>query len=95
MPTYDYRCPACHSRFEAHHRINDPTPACPACGATSRRIILSAPAVHGYMAQGRAAAAATFETDSSGPGHARGCPCCHGGTRPSGAPDGVARPDVD
>jgi putative FmdB family regulatory protein len=82
MPTYDYCCPACEVRFEACHGIDDPVPNCPACGLPCRRIILSAPAVHGHMARGREAAAATFETSSAGSSHGPGCPCCHQGAAP-------------
>ncbi len=34
MPIYEYRCRACGHAFEhLHRRLNEPAPACPACGA--------------------------------------------------------------
>ena len=47
MPTYDYHCRACSHPFTALHKISDPVPACPACGASDIQKLLSAPAVHG------------------------------------------------
>jgi putative FmdB family regulatory protein len=48
MPLYDYRCPACDHVFEARHGFNDPAPACPVCGHTTpKRIVTSAPGVAG------------------------------------------------
>ncbi|MEA3275179.1 MAG: zinc ribbon domain-containing protein [Pseudomonadota bacterium] len=61
MPTYDYRCPNCQAQFQARHAVTAEGPTCPACGAEPERIILSAPAVQGRMAQGREAAMRTFE----------------------------------
>lgn len=77
MPTYDYRCPDCHTLFQAYHAMTAREPHCPVCGAAPVRIILSAPAVHGYMARGREAAARTFEKQNTETGHGPGCPCCH------------------
>jgi putative FmdB family regulatory protein len=34
MPIYEYICRACGRPFEhLHRRLNEPAPACPACGA--------------------------------------------------------------
>jgi len=34
MPIYEYRCRACGKAFDhLHRRLNEPAPACPACGA--------------------------------------------------------------
>jgi putative FmdB family regulatory protein len=54
MPTYDYQCTACSHTYSALHKMSDPAPACPACGATEVKKLLSAPAIHG---RGVAAAA--------------------------------------
>jgi putative FmdB family regulatory protein len=44
MPLYDYRCESCGQPFVARHGMNDPAPACPACGQTTvHRVIKSAP----------------------------------------------------
>lgn len=51
MPFYDYRCPVCGHRFEAHHAMNASAPACPSCGeAAPVKLITTAPAVSGGMA---------------------------------------------
>lgn len=47
MPTYDYQCQSCNHPFTAMHKISDPIPACPECGAGEIKKLLSAPAVHG------------------------------------------------
>lgn len=77
MPTYDYFCPNCQTRFQAQHAINAETPVCGGCSGLPIRVILTAPAVHGRMARGREAAARTFEPRTDRTGHGPGCPCCH------------------
>ncbi|MDZ7750067.1 MAG: zinc ribbon domain-containing protein [Gammaproteobacteria bacterium] len=77
MPTYDYRCPQCNRHFQVHHAMSAPEPHCPGCGASPRRVVLSAPAVHGSMAQGREAAVRTFDRPAPATGHGPSCPCCH------------------
>jgi putative FmdB family regulatory protein len=76
MPTYDYRCTDCHHLFQARHPVTADKPDCPECGATPERLILSAPAFHGHMAQGREAAVRTLEKPEAAGGHGPGCPCC-------------------
>lgn len=50
MPVYDYKCPACETRFEARHRMTDDAPACPNCDhAEVQRVITSAPTIAGGM----------------------------------------------
>ena len=49
MPTYDYECLECQTRFEARHAIAEEAPACASCGGEARRLILSSPAVHGFV----------------------------------------------
>jgi putative FmdB family regulatory protein len=70
MPTYDYQCLRCQSRFEAYHAISGEAPTCTACGGEARRIILSAPVVHGSSARGRDLAARSL------PECGKGCRCC-------------------
>lgn len=70
MPTYDYQCRECHRCFEVHHALSAPAPACPACRGETRRLLLSAPAVHGAMASGRDAAMRAL------PQCGKGCRCC-------------------
>jgi putative FmdB family regulatory protein len=53
MPTYDYKCTQCYTQFEVLHSIHECSPKCPACGGTVKKLFLSPPAVHGYMAYGR------------------------------------------
>ena len=78
MPTYDYQCSNCHSPFEAHHAIEAPTPPCPFCGGASQKVILSAPAMHGQMAQGRELAMRSIEPKAGAVPHQHGpgCACC-------------------
>ena len=47
MPSFDFRCEPCGSRFEARVASVRSRPACPKCGA--RRVVREpcAPAVHG------------------------------------------------
>lgn len=70
MPTYDYRCNQCHDQFEVHHRVSAPAPTCRRCGGETRRIYLTAPAVHGAMARGRELAVESL------PQCGKGCRCC-------------------
>jgi putative FmdB family regulatory protein len=44
MPIYDYRCGECETTFEAQVRSGDAV-ACPHCGSTTLKKLLSAPAV--------------------------------------------------
>ncbi|MBA2659294.1 MAG: zinc ribbon domain-containing protein [Nitrosospira sp.] len=79
MPTYDYECTPCNIRFETRHSINACTPNCPRCGGTLAKLILSAPATHGYMAHGRHQAMRSLQPK---PGqekhqHGPGCGCGH------------------
>jgi putative FmdB family regulatory protein len=40
MPTYEYKCPKCGTRFEKFQRITaKPGAPCPKCGATAERLI--------------------------------------------------------
>lgn len=40
MPTYDYRCQSCDSRFEVWQKITDePVETCPTCGGPVRRVL--------------------------------------------------------
>lgn len=77
MPSYDYRCEQCDTRFEAHHPIAAPPPPCPDCGGEVSLVFLHAPAVHGHMARGRELAVRTLEPPASGAHHGPQCPCCH------------------
>lgn len=76
MPTYDYRCSRCDLAFEARHAIGAAAPACPACGGTPDRRIISPPAAHGHMARGRELAVHSLGLDLTQGKHGRGCPCC-------------------
>ncbi len=51
MPFYDYRCPECGHRFEAHHAMSAGAPDCPSCGRHAPvRLITTAPAGAAGMA---------------------------------------------
>jgi putative FmdB family regulatory protein len=62
MPTYEYECPKCGTRFERFQRITAP-PAlpCPKCGATAKRLISGG---HGIVFKG----SGFYETDYKQPG---------------------------
>jgi putative FmdB family regulatory protein len=51
MPLYEYRCPACHARFEVLQRVGEGADAvrCPECGAgrVERQLSTFAAAVAG------------------------------------------------
>ncbi len=77
MPVYDYQCAKCGAQFEANHRINDFSPACPACGGACNKLILSPPAAHGYKAVGREQAMRSLQPSAQGNAHrhGKGCGC--------------------
>jgi len=79
MPTYDYLCTQCKLQFEACHAINASSPCCSACGGTTEKMILSAPAMHGTMARGRDLAMRSLEPKSGQEKHVHGpgCGCGH------------------
>ncbi len=41
MPIYEYKCPACGHAFERMVKMSDPLPACPECGASEVRKLIS------------------------------------------------------
>ncbi len=69
MPTYDYHCNDCGTTFEAFHGMNEKKTDCEKCGGEPVRL-LSAPVIHGAMAQGRDAAMKSL------PQCGAGCRCC-------------------
>jgi putative FmdB family regulatory protein len=77
MPLYDYRCERCAKTFEALHALAASAPACPECGGPSAKAFLSAPAVHGAMAQGREEAVQSLQPKTSGHRHGPNCGCTH------------------
>lgn len=70
MPLYDYLCGQCQHQFEMRRHMADETPPCPACGGPAKKVVLSPPAFHGAMAQGREAAMRSLQK------HGPRCPCC-------------------
>lgn len=51
MPTYDYECTRCSSRFEVRRSMEDATPVqCPQCQAEAKRVF-SAPLVNTWKAK--------------------------------------------
>ncbi|AYO86481.1 MULTISPECIES: FmdB family zinc ribbon protein [Methylobacteriaceae] len=81
MPTYDYVCDACGPFTALRPMAQFQAPcACPECGAGAPRTFLSAPAIVGGNAGGRAAFAATEPSATSGrpasAAHPAGCGCC-------------------
>ncbi|MBE0595614.1 MAG: zinc ribbon domain-containing protein [Gemmatimonadales bacterium] len=92
MPIYEFNCEGCGDFTVARvmDRRNDPC-ACPSCGATADRVVLSTPAFSSMPAQLRGAHA-TNERARHAPvssaewasqrRHGPGCGCCGGGSRP-------------
>ena len=62
MPTYEYKCPKCGTRFERFQRMTAP-PAlpCPKCGTNAQRLISGG---HGLVFKG----SGFYETDYKRPG---------------------------
>lgn len=50
---YDYCCESCRHETEIRHSVYARAPGCPRCGGVMKKVIRSAPAVHGHMAIGR------------------------------------------
>ncbi len=89
MPTYDYACPDCGG-FDALRTLarRDEPAACPDCGTSSPRVMVTAPRL-ALMASGTRDAIATNERASHAPRssrdqparHPAGCGCCSTGRR--------------
>ncbi|MEW6511790.1 MAG: zinc ribbon domain-containing protein [Bacteroidota bacterium] len=47
MPTYDYRCDACHATYDVFHKVREVVEdvICPRCGSTAHTRLISAPVV--------------------------------------------------
>ncbi len=61
MPTYEYKCPKCGTRFERFQRITaKPGAPCPKCGAAAERLISGG---HGIVFKG----SGFYETDYKRP----------------------------
>ncbi|WP_375142702.1 FmdB family zinc ribbon protein [Methylomonas koyamae] len=88
MPTYDYHCGNCGSDLEFRHSVNSNAPECPQCGGIMEKRILSAPAVHGYMAVGRNQAMASLQRplEEASHRHGPGCGCCGGHRHATSSP---------
>jgi putative FmdB family regulatory protein len=62
MPTYEYKCPKCGTRFERIQKISAPPGApCPKCGTKAERLISGG---HGLVFKG----SGFYETDYKQPG---------------------------
>jgi len=85
MPTYEYKCPKCGTRFERLQKISAPPGAkCPKCGARAARLISGG---HGLVFKG----SGFYETDYKRPSdkakHDRaGSKPKDGGDKPAAAP---------
>ncbi|GAB3670313.1 FmdB family zinc ribbon protein [Salinisphaera aquimarina] len=98
MPIYEFVCRDCGT-FSAMRRMADSrAPSdCPQCGATSRRVIASAPRLSRVSRSTRVAhetnersSHAPHTTQTYGGGHPAGCGCAsHGKSRQSGPPPAV------
>lgn len=76
MPIYEYVCDKCHAEFEELVFGND-TPACPACGVTKTRKLMSRPCRRQGRAQGYTHGDGGYD-GGGGNGHSA-CAGCNGG----------------
>jgi len=92
MPIYEFDCPDCGG-FSAMRPMAESQAAgeCPACGTTSRRVIVSAPRLSRVSRATRVAhetnersAHSPHTSTSYGGGHPAGCGCCSTPSRPAG-----------
>ncbi len=73
MPTYDYKCPKCGTRFEQFQKITSkPEAPCPKCGAKAERLISGG---HGIVFKG----SGFYETDYKRPAEKQRKPKDEGG----------------
>ena len=85
MPVYEYACAEC-GPFEAMRRISHCTEPndCPDCGATSPRVMLTAPNIS-FVSQSTRISHQTNERSADSPKrtstHGPGCGCCGGGKK--------------
>ena len=85
MPTYEYKCPKCGTRFERVQKITArPGAPCPKCGTKAERLISGG---HGLVFKG----SGFYETDYKRPGekarHEKARPKPAGGAeKPAAAP---------
>ena len=62
MPTYEYLCSGCGSRFEVFQRITEePVKSCPECGGTPQRVISLG---GGFLFKGSGFYATDYRSDS-------------------------------
>ena len=101
MPIYEYECAHCgpFEDMQPMARSGEPS-ACPACGASAPRVMLTAPRL-AMMDAGRRTAFATNERsahvphystkDSRAGGHGPGCSCCSSSKGKRGRKTAVGR----
>lgn len=70
MPMYDYRCPACGSRFEQFVRMSeaDAPVTCPECGTPKATKLISSFAVIGGSSGGGSFSSSSASSCSTGGG---------------------------
>lgn len=86
MPLYEYECPVCGDFETLRPMAESASPCpCPACGASSMRVILSAPGLATMSANTRKAiginersshAPQTLDQYKENRRHPKGCGCC-------------------
>jgi putative FmdB family regulatory protein len=87
MPIYEYECSECGGFTAMRPMVQCREPAaCPACGAQSPRVLLTAPAFAAMPAAARRAHAVNERSANeprSASKHGAGCSCCGGGKQTS------------
>ncbi len=87
MPTYDYKCPRCGTRFEQFQKITSkPEAPCPKCGAKAERLISGG---HGIVFKG----SGFYETDYKRPAERKRKPKDEGGGGAGGEKPASPKPD--
>jgi len=72
MPIYEYKCSACHFRFERRQSFDEePVAICPKCQGKAHRVIHSVPAIFKgkgfYTTDSRKGATEPVETEKKSP----------------------------
>ncbi|MDZ7779901.1 MAG: zinc ribbon domain-containing protein [Gemmatimonadota bacterium] len=81
MPTYEYRCPDGH-RFEVFQKMSDdPTAACPECGAAAERLISGGA---GFLFRGEGFYITDYRSDEYREKASKEAPAAEGGGTESG-----------
>ena len=77
MPIYEYRCEACHHRFEAFLAARNEQPSCPKCSSTALQRLMStfaSSSLSGYRSVQPSTSVTSPDSTAKG-GCGGGCAC--------------------